>query len=676
MTAKASARKKQMSRRVILLIDDNPEDLQYSSTALEQAGYHVLTASTTEQAEELLCNERIHLSIHDIEMRSGGKYPSMDTSGLTLARDRRFRWLPKIILTGHPHFEFVRTALTPSNEGPSAAVNFVAKREGSIALIDAVNQAFDNYLRLNWDLVIQPNEERPFSLLNVVEINEPALTSEQLVPRTREMEDLFRRLFYQYTEIKTDRLLWHREHRVALTVFAYSEEKLPQSYLVICGNRDPVMAAAERFKKYHPRSGDLSDISLEESAETTHFAGHCYVLNGANFDNLESLKDIYGRTTNYKTFSSAVGRLLGKTLANWHQEKRVIEETEQLDEMYPRVLRLNGEQDIKELLEDRVKALARRMSILGARVDLSDEADGVRIDFNGDVFTYPNPLAPAWDSFDPPSPFTLLNTPGNVSADTVLSDGSGRLWVTDFANAGLAPAVWNHVAIEAVVRFDLTSTTKGRWLHQLEQTLTEGEFSRFFVDDLESPVKKPAQIIEDIRKDASATVGREEAAYNLGLFFEAASRLAGYDPGATIQEKELARFAHLFMAMCVIGARINSGESEGDTGAQHSEEGIIIDSENRKVWVNGVRVKLVRNGYALLCYLYDRANKHCTRKELIERVFGEEYYANGESQDDKLTTAIHRLRASLHDDPKRPIYLITESGGYRLVPKPKQDKLG
>jgi len=89
------------------------------------------------------------------------------------------------------------------------------------------------------------------------------------------------------------------------------------------------------------------------------------------------------------------------------------------------------------------------------------------------------------------------------------------------------------------------------------------------------------------------------------------------------------------------------------------------------VWVDARRVPLRGQSYDLLCYLYERPNQLCARREIIEHVFKEKDDEKDESQVSRLNTAIGRLRAKLEPDPDRPRYLITEPGaGYRLMIHP------
>lgn len=63
----------------------------------------------------------------------------------------------------------------------------------------------------------------------------------------------------------------------------------------------------------------------------------------------------------------------------------------------------------------------------------------------------------------------------------------------------------------------------------------------------------------------------------------------------------------------------------------------------------------------MLCYFIAAAGRIVTREELMEKVWGFEYYGDLRTVD----VAIRRLREKLEDDPADPQYLITKRGaGY------------
>jgi DNA-binding response OmpR family regulator len=97
--------------------------------------------------------------------------------------------------------------------------------------------------------------------------------------------------------------------------------------------------------------------------------------------------------------------------------------------------------------------------------------------------------------------------------------------------------------------------------------------------------------------------------------------------------------------------------------------GLQIDVENQHAWVDGRLLKLTAQEFKLLCFLYERADELCTRRELIEDFFCHNQYDEfDESQKALVNTNISRLRTELEADPQNPRYLQTVRGrGYRLT---------
>jgi DNA-binding response OmpR family regulator len=89
-----------------------------------------------------------------------------------------------------------------------------------------------------------------------------------------------------------------------------------------------------------------------------------------------------------------------------------------------------------------------------------------------------------------------------------------------------------------------------------------------------------------------------------------------------------------------------------------------IDFEQRRVWKEGVLVKLSPTEFGLLQELALHPGKIFTHEALLRRVWGVEYH----SESEYLRVYIGRLRRKLENDPARPVYLLTEPGvGYYMV---------
>jgi DNA-binding response OmpR family regulator len=82
------------------------------------------------------------------------------------------------------------------------------------------------------------------------------------------------------------------------------------------------------------------------------------------------------------------------------------------------------------------------------------------------------------------------------------------------------------------------------------------------------------------------------------------------------------------------------------------------------VEANGGKVRLTEKETAIVKYLYRAEQKIIGRDELLEQVWG---YNSGVTTH-TLETHIYRLRQKIEKDPSNSRLLVTEGGGYKLVP--------
>ena len=78
----------------------------------------------------------------------------------------------------------------------------------------------------------------------------------------------------------------------------------------------------------------------------------------------------------------------------------------------------------------------------------------------------------------------------------------------------------------------------------------------------------------------------------------------------------------------------------------------------------GTRLRLTEKEVAILRHLYRAGSRVVDRDTLLREIWG----YNAAVTTHTLETHIYRLRRKLEDDPARAQLLVTEAGGYRLVP--------
>ena len=89
--------------------------------------------------------------------------------------------------------------------------------------------------------------------------------------------------------------------------------------------------------------------------------------------------------------------------------------------------------------------------------------------------------------------------------------------------------------------------------------------------------------------------------------------------------------------------------------------GLRISRDNGMVYKNGRALELSAREFGILCFLSASPGRVFSREELMEHVWGYEYYGDLRAVD----VAIRRLREKVEDKPASPRYIMTKRGmGY------------
>ena len=88
----------------------------------------------------------------------------------------------------------------------------------------------------------------------------------------------------------------------------------------------------------------------------------------------------------------------------------------------------------------------------------------------------------------------------------------------------------------------------------------------------------------------------------------------------------------------------------------------LLNTRNRTLEKNGVRVKLTQVEYSIIQLFMENAGKALSREEILDAVWGKEYFGEVKIVD----VNIRRLRIKIEDDPTNPKFLTTVWGfGYK-----------
>lgn len=106
-----------------------------------------------------------------------------------------------------------------------------------------------------------------------------------------------------------------------------------------------------------------------------------------------------------------------------------------------------------------------------------------------------------------------------------------------------------------------------------------------------------------------------------------------------------------------------------DSGSKVETPGIIevgsvrMDVDRHIVEVHGEKVSMPLKEFELLELLLENANRVLTRGQIIDRVWGSNYFGDTKTLD----VHIKRIRSKIEDDPARPVHLLTVRGlGYKF----------
>lgn len=91
--------------------------------------------------------------------------------------------------------------------------------------------------------------------------------------------------------------------------------------------------------------------------------------------------------------------------------------------------------------------------------------------------------------------------------------------------------------------------------------------------------------------------------------------------------------------------------------------GVRMDIERHEVEVNGHRVQMPLKEFELLELLLENVNRVLTRGQIIDRVWGANYFGDTKTLD----VHVKRIRSKIEEDPARPKHLVTVRGlGYKF----------
>ncbi len=107
----------------------------------------------------------------------------------------------------------------------------------------------------------------------------------------------------------------------------------------------------------------------------------------------------------------------------------------------------------------------------------------------------------------------------------------------------------------------------------------------------------------------------------------------------------------------------NSSANADKAGDVLSEQGVTLDTDRYTLQVHGVEVPVPLREFELLEFLMRNSGRVLTRAQLIDRVWGADYFGDTKTLD----VHIKRLRGRIEENPAKPQLITTVRGvGYRF----------
>lgn len=641
-----------MNQFCLLWADNTPESLALYSEFFHNAGYHILTATNAEEARLALRQRRIHLAV--LDMRLEREEDDKDMSGYNIARTEA-PGIPKIILTAWPS---LRDAVQSLKGTTPPAVEYLTKPETTLEMLHtAVQQALAQYARINWQLTIQWQTAPAF--LQMAQWLTPETPTTELPERAAELEDVFRKLFYDYAQISIGPALTFTPEHFILPVYAFTPQGVESRHIVSFGLRTAVQTENSQYEKLVPQRFGIKNIGKLHTADTARFAAIAYTFMGDDLAASQTLR-FFSQNRPAAEVTAVIHALYTQNLAAWY-ETAVPQPDHDLLPFVQSWLHLPPPPE----MAGRIRQVADTLAAQTGR--LSATATTLHFHLDGETLTLPHP-ALCWDAED----FTWQGeavwgvTHGRVNADTILVDRKQQVWLLDFAGVNWAPLLIDFVTLETAVTHDLFPLRELHHVHALQERL----WQPLQLDepiptaDLPPEAAHIVNLVNQVRQEAARLAGCDWRAYREMAYLCSLARLLSLPPQPYHTSQTLAAWHHLLLATAVLTPPLTATAGPISTG----EPGLRLDKVNKSAWVEGQQIELTTQEYDIMAYLYAHAGQLCERHDIVEKGLHEPYDYHDPEQS-RLNSAMSRLRRKIEPDARQPRYLFTVHGrGYRLHP--------
>lgn len=504
-----------MKKGRVLIVDNDVDVLELWRQRIEAEGYLVFAVTSPGEAKELIETSRVHLAI--IDMKLIDHSDPNDISGIELAKELD-PLIVKIILTGYPDMETMKTALGPQSSRKALAFSYVAK-DGPTELLQAIKLAFDTEIKINFDLEVELTEKRPSGTLTYLhgkkafeylidEVRDKSIRDIEKKEASEELDEVFEKLFYSFDQITISPISIKRGYSrtgVVLVEPSHKQEGTAASVIVKFGTRKAIGVEARNYDKYVKPYLRLRATEVGDPLYTQNFGGIIYTLVGTDLEDIRNFTDYYDEDESL--VAKTLRYLFKETCRLWCENKGRAQKLN-LAELYRTQVGLFPYKKLEKALKDVFPEYDKKFTI----------------EFPTVKGSFINPVV--WlKSREFPIRSYLCITHGDLNGKNILVDENGHPWLIDFFRTGRGHVLRDFVELEADIKFNYLQTSDLEALYEFESSLTSlKKFDDLYEFENKKNIDELAKafnIIRELRTLAHSVVepSNDMRAYYIGLVY-------------------------------------------------------------------------------------------------------------------------------------------------------------
>jgi len=595
------------------------------------------------------------MAIYDIRMEDDDD--SSDISGLLFAKNQDTNHLPKIILAANPTYEHVRELMGRTESPLPAVVDFVGKSEGFDALVKSLKDAFSKTVQINETLKVHWDSPNFTSFKQIAGMLIAATTSNHLPDMAEELEDLFRKMFFEFEQITINREIWHSNNMICMEVSAFLKG-VEKVFLITIGPKTSLDDEENRIRKALPEN--FTDLRLEGTVYTLHFAALQISYPGTNLSEAIPFNLFFYRETD-KTLRNVIHDYCLKIIEARQTNLQILDTV--LQKKPSPITNFTSPEKWEEII-----TIFQHEAKVQLGLDISKNDHTFKITFsNGKKIVFTDPI----DFYSKAGTISesdmLVESLGKHRIETLLATLQ-QILPTDFRNTAFASPLYDFSCFENMLRFETTSPENFLSLLEFEQSLLKpvSLSENINLSNVEPEYRRTLNAILSIRQTIAEKSSFDLYSYFHSLWIEILPNLTEINPDEALTKRLVKRWLHQLIFTGLMCTYLEQQKHTNTKPSQTQKRKLTINEAKHEIYIGDTSVSLTSLEFKILAFLNQRKGLLCSHTIIIQEVFGEEMI-NQETEKSRLTTNIMRIRKKIEPDPKNPTYLLTVQGeGYRL----------